>query len=51
MAALYDFDLETLHPQAEQFGPTHSELHEPLLELPPNANEALRRAGASAPAA
>ena len=49
-ARLYDFDLDKLRPLAEQFGPTHAELHAPLLELPPNANEALRRAGASAPA-
>jgi len=47
-ARLYDFDMDALAPLAEKFGPTPEELREPLRELPPNANEALRRAGASA---
>ena len=46
--ALYDFDLEALAPLAEQFGPTVEELRVPLLELPDDANEALRRVGVTA---
>jgi predicted TIM-barrel fold metal-dependent hydrolase len=50
-ARMYDFDLDALKPAAEKFGPTHAEIATPLTEVPDNANEALRRAGASAPAA
>jgi hypothetical protein len=50
-ARLYDFDLDALAPLAEKFGPTVDELRNPLEKLPDNANEALRRVGASAPAA
>ena len=47
-AKLYDFDLEALRPRAEQFGPTHAEIAQPLTKLPDNPNEALLRAGAPA---
>jgi predicted TIM-barrel fold metal-dependent hydrolase len=50
-AKLYDFDLAALQPLADKFGPTVEELKEPLTELPEGANEALRRVGASMPAA
>ncbi|HYL51032.1 MAG TPA: amidohydrolase family protein [Acidimicrobiia bacterium] len=50
-ARLYDFDLDALAPLAEKVGPTVAELARPLEELPENANEALRRVGASSPAA
>jgi predicted TIM-barrel fold metal-dependent hydrolase len=50
-ARLYEFDLDALAPQAEKVGPTVSELALPLEKLPENANEALRRVGASSPAA
>jgi predicted TIM-barrel fold metal-dependent hydrolase len=50
-ARLYGFDLDALAPLAEKFGPTVDELRQPLVELPEGANEALRRVGASAPAA
>jgi predicted TIM-barrel fold metal-dependent hydrolase len=42
-ATLYDFDLDKLAPYADEHGPTVEELREPLTELPPNANEALKR--------
>jgi predicted TIM-barrel fold metal-dependent hydrolase len=42
-AALYDFDLDKLAPIAAEYGPTVEELQVPLTELPPNANEALKR--------
>jgi predicted TIM-barrel fold metal-dependent hydrolase len=42
-AALYGFDLEALAPLAAEHGPTVDELRQPLTELPPNANSALRR--------
>jgi hypothetical protein len=42
-ASVYDFDLDALRPAAEQFGPTVAEIAEPLVELPAEANEALRR--------
>ena len=42
-ANLYGFDLDKLAPLAAEHGPTVDELAEPLTELPPNANEALRR--------
>jgi hypothetical protein len=48
VAKLYDFDVDKLKPLSDEFGPTQAELQVPLLELPENANEALRRAGASA---
>lgn len=46
VAALYDFDLDALAPLAAQVGPTVAEIAEPLRELPPDANEALRRVAA-----
>jgi len=42
-AKVYDFDLRALEPLAEQWGPTVTETHQPLLELPANPNEALVR--------
>jgi hypothetical protein len=42
-ANLYEFDLDKLAPIAAEYGPTVEELAEPLTELPPNANEALKR--------
>jgi hypothetical protein len=44
VAKLYDFDVAALKPLADRFGPTRSELAQPLLELPDNPNEALLRA-------
>jgi predicted TIM-barrel fold metal-dependent hydrolase len=43
-AKLYDFDVEALKPLSDRFGPTQSELAQPLTELPENPNEALLRA-------
>jgi predicted TIM-barrel fold metal-dependent hydrolase len=43
VAELYDFDLDALAPLAAEHGPTVAELSEPLHELPPDANEALRK--------
>jgi hypothetical protein len=40
-AELYGFDMEALAPIAEQYGPTHAEIAEPLTELPAEPNEAL----------
>jgi predicted TIM-barrel fold metal-dependent hydrolase len=40
-AELYGFDLEALAPYAAKYGPTVTELDEPLVELPPDANQAL----------
>jgi len=42
-AKLYGFDLDKLAPIAAEYGPTVEELKVPLTELPPNANEALKR--------
>jgi predicted TIM-barrel fold metal-dependent hydrolase len=42
-AKLYDFDLNSLAPLADKFGPTVAEIAEPLTELPENPNEALLR--------
>jgi hypothetical protein len=42
-AKLYGFDLDVLAPLAQKFGPTVSELSEPLTKLPANPNEALLR--------
>ena len=42
-AKVYGFDLEALQPAAAKYGPTVAEIAEPLLELPENPNEALRR--------
>ena len=42
-AELYEFDLDKLAPIAAEHGPTIDEIAEPLTDLPPNANEALRR--------
>ena len=42
-AKLYGFDLDKLAPIAAEHGPTVEELREPLTELPPNANETLKR--------
>jgi predicted TIM-barrel fold metal-dependent hydrolase len=42
-ATVYGFDLDALRPAADRFGPTVGELAEPLVELPDDANEALRR--------
>ena len=39
-----EFDVAALKPLADRFGPTRSELAQPLLELPQNPNEALLRA-------
>lgn len=47
VAALYGFDLGALAQYAAQHGPTVAEVAEPLTELPPNANQALRFATAS----
>jgi hypothetical protein len=46
VAKLYDFDLDALAPLAEKFGPTVGEISQPLAELPPEPNEALRRVAA-----
>ena len=43
-ATLYDFDLDALAPLAAEYGPTVSEIREPLLELPDEPNSALLRA-------
>ena len=43
------FLADALAPLAAEYGPTVDELAEPLLALPPDANEALRK-GAPAPA-
>jgi predicted TIM-barrel fold metal-dependent hydrolase len=42
-AKLYDFDLDALAPLAEQYGPTVTEIAQPLDALPADANEALLR--------
>jgi predicted TIM-barrel fold metal-dependent hydrolase len=42
-AELYGFDLAALQPYADQFGPTVSEISQPLTELPENPNQALTR--------
>jgi predicted TIM-barrel fold metal-dependent hydrolase len=42
-AELYDFDLDALAPLAARIGPRVDEVARPLTELPPDANEALRR--------
>ena len=47
-AVLYGFDLDGLAPAAAQFGPTVTEIAEPLTQLPDEPNEALLR---NAPAA
>jgi hypothetical protein len=44
VAKLYEFDVPALQPLADEFGPTHAELAQPLLELPEHPNEALLRA-------
>lgn len=41
-AEVYDFDLDALAPHAAEHGPLVSEVAQPLTELPPDANEALR---------
>ena len=41
VAELYDFDLDALAPIAAKWGPTVAEISKPLLELPPEPNEAL----------
>lgn len=43
-ADVYGFDLDALRPLADRFGPTVAEIAEPLVELPANPNDALRRA-------
>jgi predicted TIM-barrel fold metal-dependent hydrolase len=45
-ADLYGFDLSTLAPLAEQFGPTEEEIATPLERLPEHPNEALLKAAA-----
>jgi hypothetical protein len=40
---VYGFDLDALRPAADRFGPTVAEIAEPLVQLPDNPNEALRR--------
>jgi len=47
-ANLYGFDLDKLAPIAAEVGPTVEEIAEPLVGLPDNANEALRRGMAPA---
>src|SRR5262245_31424752 len=42
-AKLYGFDLDALAPLAAEHGPTVEELSRPLVELPADANSALRR--------
>jgi predicted TIM-barrel fold metal-dependent hydrolase len=42
-ADIYDFDLAALEPLASKWGPTVEEISEPLMGLPPGANEALVR--------
>jgi len=44
-AKLYDFELNTLAPLAEQYGPTVEDITQPLEVLPENPNSALRRVG------
>jgi predicted TIM-barrel fold metal-dependent hydrolase len=44
-ADLYGFDLEALVPYATKYGPTVSELDQPLTELPAEPNQALLLAG------
>ncbi len=43
-AELYGFDLAALAPLAAEFGPTVTDLAEPLADLPSDANEALLKA-------
>lgn len=43
-AALYNFDLTALAPLGDTFGPTVEQLAEPLIDLPSDANDALRKA-------
>ena len=40
-AELYGFDLEALRPLADKFGPTVTEVRQPLTELPAEPNQAL----------
>src|SRR4029079_15181930 len=42
-ASVYGFDLDALVPEGERCGRTVAELADPLTELPPQPNEALRR--------
>lgn len=42
-AELYDFDLDALAPLAAEYGPTPSEIAQPLTELPENPNDVLMR--------
>jgi predicted TIM-barrel fold metal-dependent hydrolase len=42
-AKLYNFDLSKLQPLADQYGPTVSEVAQPLTALPEGANQALQR--------
>jgi hypothetical protein len=44
-AALYEFDLGALAPEAAKYGPTVAELDAPLEELPEHPNMALLGAG------
>jgi predicted TIM-barrel fold metal-dependent hydrolase len=41
VARVYGFDLDSLKPLAQQYGPTVGELTQPLTDLPENPNEAL----------
>jgi predicted TIM-barrel fold metal-dependent hydrolase len=43
VSEVYKFDLQALQPLADLWGPTVTEISEPLTELPDNANEALVR--------
>ena len=43
-AELYGFDIDALVPIAQRVGPTVAEIGEPLVELPEDANDALRKA-------
>ncbi len=42
-AELYDFDLDALAPLAAKYGPTPSEVAQPLTELPDEPNDVLLR--------
>jgi predicted TIM-barrel fold metal-dependent hydrolase len=50
VAEVYDFDLDAVAPLANRIGPLVSEVAQPLTEMPPEPNEALRRNGVSAAA-
>jgi predicted TIM-barrel fold metal-dependent hydrolase len=43
VSEVYNFDLQALQPLADEWGPTVSEIEQPLREMPENPNEALQR--------